>query len=188
MSVDVAQRTSWGIVCGRVVVLLLLLPVLAFYLIPRVVDLVATPYRLTASTDHAADYNQGLGQIVAHEQDTLRALGAIDRIDASLDEVIETDAAVARDLATLITQIESDLQPVLDDAGTNVGDLSRALTRLEASIRALNFPVGAAQGALADDRTTMSEVLRQAKATAAAVREARDAAGGSAENMEGRHR
>ena len=170
---------------GRIVVLVALLPVLGFYLIPRVVDLVATPYRLTASTDHAASYNQGLATIVDHERDTLVALEAIDRIDGALDDVRITDAVVVRELDSLVGQIRFDLQPVLNDADANVGELSAALLALDASIKGLDGPVGSADASLRANRTTMQRLLEQARRTAAEVRAASESADGSADNMDG---
>jgi methyl-accepting chemotaxis protein len=168
-----------------VLALLALLPVLGLYLVPRVVDLVATPYRLVDSTDHAASYNDGLGTIVKHERDTLAALDAIDRIDGSLDDVRITDADVATELDTLVAQIRADLQPVLDDADANVSALSAALRALDTSIEGLNSPVGSADLALRANRATLQQLLAQARRTAAEVRAASESAEGSADNMDG---
>lgn len=179
------EPVSRGVRLGRVIALVALLPVLGLYLLPRVVDLVATPYRLVDSTDHAASYNEGLGTIVEHERDTLAALDAIDRIDGALDDVRITDADVARELDTLVAQIRADLQPILGDADSNVSALSAALRSLDTSIEGLNSPVDSADLALRANRATMQQLLAQARRTAAEVRAASESAEGSADNMDG---
>jgi hypothetical protein len=170
---------------ARFVLVLALIPVAGLYLLPRVVNLVATPYRLDSAVVYADRYNPALNRIVEHEAVTLAAFDALDRMDAALAEVRATDARVSGELTTLIGQITGDLQATLDSAGGNVTGLVGSLDSLTGRLRALNAPVYAAGAAVAADRAALARILAEARATARKVHSARMSADRSASNVSG---
>lgn len=170
---------------ARFVLILALIPVAGLYLLPRVFNLVATPYRLDSAVVYADRYNPALNQIVKHEAVTLAAFDALDRMDAALADVRATDARVSGELNTLIAQITGDLQATLDGAGGNVTGLVGSLNALTGHLRALNSPINAAGAAVAADRAALARILAEARATARKVHRARMAADESASNVSG---
>lgn len=171
---------------AQAVVVLALVPVLAFYLYPRIYDLVATPYRLDQAVVHANRYNPALFDVVAAEEVTLEAFSALDRMETAVADVRATDARVAEELSVLIGQIRGDLQGTLDNAVTSVNALNGSLSALDAEIRALYAPSAGADDALAANRARLASILADTRATAARVHAARQEADQSADNVSGR--
>jgi hypothetical protein len=157
----------------QVVVVILLLPVIVFYLVPRVYGLAATPYRLDQATVHGSHYNPALFKVAADERVTTAALDEMDRLSAAVADVRKTDAKVGAELTTLVGQVRGDLQATLNKAGANVTGLVGALSALDAQIRAANGPVDAASGAVHRDRALLGAVLTDARSTAYKVHAAR---------------
>lgn len=178
-------RASLRMQIARIVVLTVVLVGAVLYLLPRIVDLVATPYRLDAAVEHADVYTPGLHQVAAHEAVTLEAFDALDRVAVSLADVRATDARVAAQLERLVAQITGDLQGTLDTADQDVSGLLASLDRLTARLHALHRPVDGATAAVQGDREALARILREARATAATVREARVSAERSADNVSG---
>ncbi|MCQ4079105.1 hypothetical protein NGB36_00350 [Streptomyces sp. RB6PN25] len=169
----------------QVVVILALIPVGAFYLYPRIYNLVATPYRLDKAVVYANRYNPGLFKIVNEEQVTLQAFGALDQMNAAIARVQGVDSQVADQLRTLVGQIRGDLQATLNSADGDVSGLVSSLNALDARLEGLNPPVDGATSAVARDRATLAGILDEARATAAKVHTAREEADGSAQNVSG---
>lgn len=171
----------------QVLVLLALIPVAVFYLIPRVYNLVATPYRLDKAVVYASRYNPRLMQVAREEQNvTLPAFTALDQMNAAVTRVRGVDARSAQQLTTLIAQIRSDLQPILNSAVVNVHGLVASLNALGAQLNALNPPATGAANAVTADRATLAAILDNARATAAQVHKARQEADSSAHNVSGK--
>jgi len=181
-------RTSapFGVHIGRTVLLLALIPIALLYLLPRVFNLVATPYRLDEAVEHADRYNPGLMQIVHHESDTLAAFDAFDDMSKALADVRATDAHVAAQLNVLIGQIRGDLQATLNAANGNVGTMVASLDSLSAHVAGLHPHVDGASAAVRADRARMVKILAEARATAAKVHAARVSADKSATNVSGK--
>lgn len=163
-----------------------LIPFAIFYLVPRVYNLVATPYRLDQAVVSANNYNPALDKIVAHENVTLAAFDSLAKMKAALADVQATDAAVASELNTLIGQISGDLQATLDNAGTNVSALVSSLDTLTTRVASLQAPVDGATSALAGSRATMTAILDDVRSTAAQVHSARVSAEDSANDLSGK--
>lgn len=157
-----------------------------FYLYPRIYDLTATPYRLDSAVESANNYNPALDKIVEHEEVTLAAFDSLDKMKASLADVLATDAAVTTELESLIEQISVDVQGTLDSAGGNVTDLVASLDTLTAQINTLQQPVDDATSALTANRTTLDEILVDARSTAGRVHQARVSAEESANDLSGK--
>lgn len=170
---------------AQVVVLFALVPILAFYLYPRIYDLVATPYRLDQAVVHANRYNPAIFKVVAAEKATLEAFSALDRMEAAVADVRATDARVSEELTVLIGQIRGDLQATLNNAVASVNGLNDSLTALDAEIRALYGPSDGADEALAANRARLAGILADTRATAARVHAARQEADQSADNVSG---
>jgi hypothetical protein len=171
----------------QVVVLLALIPFVVFYLLPRVYNLVATPYRLDKAVVYADRYNPRLMGIARVEQArTLPAFTALDQMDAAVTRVRAVDAHSAQQLSVLIGQIRADLQPILGSAVVNVGGLVTSLNALGNQLSALNPPASGAADAVTADRATLAAILANAKATAAKVHQARLEADSSARNVSGK--
>ncbi|MEB3371357.1 hypothetical protein [Saccharopolyspora mangrovi] len=169
----------------QVLTVLALIPVLTFYLCPRIFNLVAIPYRLDQAVVHANRYNLALHRIVAEEKVTLAAFAALDRMDVSVSDVRSTDARVAAELRMLIGQIRGDLQATLDDTDASVQALNSSLDELEREVRGLHEPVGGAEAALAGDRARLAAILNDVRSTAADVHKARQDADQAADNVSG---
>lgn len=178
----VTSATKWG----RAAVIAVLIPIAVFYLLPRIYNLVATPYRLDKAVVYADSYNPGLHEVVAHEYVTLAAFDALDQIKVSLADVRATDATVAAELEKLVAQISTDLQSTLNSANGNVGAMLASLDRLTADLNGLHAPVNGATGALTDARASLQRILDEARATAAQVHQASQSAQGSASNVSGK--
>ncbi|ROZ88052.1 hypothetical protein EEB19_22640 [Gordonia sp. OPL2] len=170
----------------RGVTLLIGLLVVSLYLLPRIYNLVATPYRLDNAVVSANKYNPALDRIVDHEKVTLTAFAALDSMDASLADVLETDAVVAAQLKRLIGQIRNDLQPILKSADGDVGDLIVSLNGLTSRIKTLQPPVDGATKAVAGDRVELQRILDDASSTAGKVHDARVSAENGARSLSGR--
>ncbi|MBF6278409.1 MULTISPECIES: hypothetical protein [Nocardia] len=171
---------------ARTLIIVALVPVTAFYLFPRVYNLVATPYRLDQTIISASNYNPALTQIVAHEEMTVAAFGALDQMNTALHEVLAIDATVAAELNTLIGQNSGDVQRTLYLARTNVSELVAALDILARRISSVQPPVVAASSALADNRATLAAILDDARSTAAKVHGARVSAESAADDLSGK--
>ncbi|MFC9840958.1 hypothetical protein ACFVKB_45490 [Rhodococcus sp. NPDC127530] len=180
--VRASRRTN----IARTVVVAALIPLGAFYLAPRVYNLTATPYRLDQAVVSANNYNPALTELVEHEQVTLSAFTALDKMEAALASVHATDAAVDAELKTLTGQITGDLQATLDLAGTNVTDLVTSLDTLTAHVNSLQSPVDGATGALAGNTVAMDAILADARSTADKVHSARLSAEESANDLSGK--
>lgn len=170
---------------AQVVVVIVLLPVIAFYLVPRVYGLAATPYRLDEATVHGSHYNPALLKVAADERVTTAALDEMDRLSAAVADVRRTDAKVGAQLTTLIGQVRGDLQATLTKSNANVVGVIGALSALDARVRAANGPVDAASGAVRTDRALLGAVLTDARSTAYKVRAARILAEYSAGHLNG---
>ena len=170
----------------RVIILMVLAVVGILYLYPRIYDLTATPYRLDSAVESANNYNPALDKIVEHEAVTLAAFDSLDKMKASLGDVLVTDENVSAELNTLIQQISVDVQGTLNNAGANVTDLVASLDTLTSHIEALQSPVGDANTALTADRTTLDEILLDARSTAGQVHNARVSAEESANDLSGK--
>lgn len=175
-------RVFWLRAVGLLIVALLVI----FYLVPRIYNLVATPYRLDSATASAAKYNPALDRIVDHEKVTLTAFTALDSLNNSLASVLKTDSAVSGQLEKLVGQIRNDMMPILASADTNVGSLVDSLNTLTGRIKALQPPVSSATGAVAADRATLQAILDDAAATAAKVHNARESAQSGANDLSGK--
>lgn len=175
--------TTWIL---RAVLLVVVAVVGILYLYPRIYDLTATPYRLDAAVESANNYNPALDKIVEHETVTLAAFDSLDKMKASLADVLVTDEKVSAELNTLVQQISVDVQGTLDTAGANVTDLVASLDTLTAHIDALQSPVADATTALTADRTTLDEILLDARSTAGQVHNARVSAEESANDLSGK--
>lgn len=177
--------TSRRTVILRVVVLVVGLLLVAFYLAPRIYNLVATPYRLDAAVVSAGRYNPALDHIVDHEKVTLAAFDALDSLNKSLADVQATDASVDSELRTLIGQINTDLIPTLHSARGDVADLVTSLNGLTGRIATLEAPVAGASRAVTADRATLAGILDDARSTAAKVHQARLSAETGAGDLSG---
>ena len=185
-AVEHPQRASTRTNVIRCLVLLALIPVGVFYLIPRIYNLTATPYRLDQAVVSASNYNPALDGIVAHEKVTLAAFDALAKMKTSLADVQSTDATVNAELNTLIGQISGDVQATLNQAGANVTDLVASLDTLTGHIDSLTNPVDGASAALDGNRATLAAILDDANATAAKVHSARVSAESSANDLSGK--
>lgn len=183
---DQPVRASSGVVKARVAVCVALVPIAAFYLGPRIYNLVATPYRLDHTVVSAHKYNPALDKIVEEEKVTLAAFDSLAKVKASLDSVLATDATVSKELDKLIAQIRGDLQAILDHAGANVTQLISSLNTLTDRIEGLKPAAHGADAALAGDRSTLSDILDEARSTAAEVHHARVSAETSANDLSGK--
>ncbi|MEU2006779.1 hypothetical protein ACH47B_37125 [Rhodococcus sp. NPDC019627] len=181
-SVRASKKTN----IARAVVVAALIPLGAFYLGPRVYNLTATPYRLDQAVVSANNYNPALTELVEHEQVTLSAFTALDKMEAALASVHATDAAVDAELTTLTGQITGDLQATLNLAGTNVTELVTSLDTLTAHVNSLQSPVDGATAALAGNTAAMDAILADARATAQQVHSARLSAEESANDLSGK--
>ncbi len=170
----------------RLVLILVVAVVGVFYLYPRIYNLTATPFRLDEAVESANRYNPALDRIVEHEKVTLAAFDSLDKMNAALADVLETDAAVSNELNTLIGQISIDVQATLDSAGANVTELIGSLDALTAQVESLQAPVADASGALAVDSATLGSILVDARSTADLVRSARVSAAESADDLSGK--
>ena len=170
----------------QVLVVAALIPLGAFYLGPRVYNLTATPYRLDQAVVSANNYNPALTELVEHENVTLSAFAALDKMDAALASVHTTDAAVDAELRTLVDQINGDLHATLDAAGTNVTELVSSLDTLTTRVNSLQPPIDGATGALAGNTAAMDAILADARATAQKVHSARLSAEESANDLSGK--
>jgi len=179
-------RASRKTTIARAVVVAALIPLGAFYLAPRVYNLTATPYRLDQAVVSANNYNPALTELVEHEQVTLSAFTALDKMEAALASVHATDAAVDAELTTLTGQITGDLQATLDLAGTNVTELVTSLDTLTAHVNSLQPPVDGATTALDGNTAAMDAILADARATADKVHSARLSAEESANDLSGK--
>ena len=175
--------TTWLL---RALILVVVAVVGILYLYPRIYDLTATPYRLDSAVESANKYNPALDKIVEHETVTLAAFDSLDKMKASLNDVLVTDETVSAELNTLIEQISVDVQVTLDAAGANVTDLVASLDTLTSHIDSLQRPVADATTALTADRTTLDEVLLDARSTAGQVHNARVSAEESANDLSGK--
>ncbi|WP_413768928.1 hypothetical protein [Rhodococcus pyridinivorans] len=182
----VAKSTSRGTKLARATVIATLIPIVAFYLAPRIYDLVATPHRLDQAVVSANSYNPTLADLVEHEHVTLAAFDSLDKMNAALNSVLATDAAVNAELNTLIDQINDDLHVTLDRAGTNVTGLVASLDNLTAQVNSLHAPLDGATSALDSSTSVMGEILADARATAAHVHRARQSAEESANDLSGK--
>lgn len=178
-----ATATTWIL---RVILLVVVAVVGILYLYPRIYDLTATPYRLDAAVESANNYNPALDKIVEHETVTLSAFDSLDKMKAALADVLVTDENVSAELDTLVRQISVDVQGTLDSAGANVTDLVASLDTLTSHIAALQNPVDDATAALTADRTTLDEILLDARSTAGQVHDARVSAEESANDLSGK--
>ncbi|WP_371746867.1 hypothetical protein [Rhodococcus pyridinivorans] len=179
-------NTSRGTKLARAAVIAALIPIGAFYLAPRIYDLVATPYRLDQAVVSADSYNPTLADLVEHEHVTLAAFESLDKMNAALNSVLATDAAVSAELNTLIDQINDDLHVTLDRAGTNVTGLVSSLDTLTAEVNSLDAPLDGATSALDSSTSAMKKILVDARATAAHVHRARLSAEESANDLSGK--
>lgn len=170
----------------RGVVILALIPVAVFYLIPRIYNLTATPYRLDQAVVSAGNYNPAFDGIVAREEVTLTAFDSLAKMNAALADVQATDATVAAELTTLTGLISGDVQATLNQAGANVSDLVASLDTLTGHINSLTAPVDGATSALDGNRSTLAAILDDANATAAKVHSARISAESSANDLSGK--
>jgi len=182
----VATSTSRGTKLARAAVIATLIPLGVFYLAPRIYDLVATPYRLDQAVVSANSYNPTLADLVEHEHVTLAAFDSLDKMNAALNSVLATDAAVSAELNTLIDQINDDLHVTLDRAGTNVAGLVSSLDNLTAQVDSLHTPLDGATSALDSSTSAMEKILADARATAAHVHRARLSAEESANDLSGK--
>lgn len=180
------RRASRGTNIARIGLIMALIPVGAFYLAPRVYNLTATPYRLDQAVVSANNYNPALADLVEHEQVTLAAFAARDKMNAALTSVHATDAAVATELNTLIRQIDGDLHATLDQAGTNLTALVASLDTLTAHVNSLQPPIDGATTALDANTAAMDAMLADARATAEKVHSARLSAEESANDLSGK--
>lgn len=171
---------------GRAAVAVLLVAVFALYLAPRVWNLTATPYRLDKAVEHADNYNPALHRVVEHEKVTLTAFDALDSMKESLNDVLEVDAFVAKELDVLIAQIGEDLHQTLDTAKVSVGDLVVSLNTLSGRIESLQKPSDGAEAALTANRVELQDILDDAASTAALVHDARNSAESSADDLSGK--
>ncbi len=181
-SVKAARRTN----IARAVLVAALIPLGAFYLAPRVYNLTATPYRLDQAVVSADNYNPALTELVEHEQVTVSAFTALDKMEAALASVHATDATVAAELKTLTGQISGDIQATLDLAGTNVSELVTSLDTLTAQVNSLQSPVDGATAALDGNTAAMEVILADARSTADLVHSARLSAEESANDLSGK--
>ncbi|MFD7008040.1 hypothetical protein [Rhodococcus jostii] len=179
-------RASRTTIIARAVVVAALIPLGVFYLAPRVYNLTATPYRLDQAVVSANNYNPALTELVEHEQVTLSAFAALDKMEAALASVHATDAAVSAELTTLTNQITGDLQATLDLAGTNVTELVTSLETLTAHVNSLQSPIDGATAALDGNTAAMDAILADARSTADHVHSARLSAEESANDLSGK--
>ncbi|MCZ4587566.1 hypothetical protein O4328_28425 [Rhodococcus opacus] len=185
-ALEESARASRKTNIARAVVVAALIPLGAFYLAPRVYNLTATPYRLDQAVVSANNYNPALTELVEHEQVTLSAFTALDKMEAALASVHATDAAVDAELTTLTGQITGDLQATLNLAGTNVTELVTSLDTLTAHVNSLQPPVDGATTALDGNTAAMDAILADARATADKVHSARLSAEESANDLSGK--
>lgn len=168
----------------RVLLVLALVP-LSFYLLPRVVNLVAVPTGLDRSLAHGAAYNPRLASIAEQEEHTLARFEVLDRMDAALARVRGTDAEVAVQLTTLVGRIRHDVIPVLGTTNDRVARLLGALDELETGLDDLREPVGDIGATVRDDRAQLGAILREARSTAGSVSDARGSAESGADHVSG---
>lgn len=171
---------------GRAVLVAALIPLGAFYLAPRVYNLTATPYRLDQAVVSANKYNPALTELVEHEQVTLSAFTALDKMEAALASVHATDTAVSAELTTLTGHITGDLQATLEHAGANVTELVTSLDTLTAHVNSLQSPIDGATAALDGNTAAMDAILADARSTADKVHNARLSAEESANDLSGK--
>lgn len=179
------EGTSRRTFAMRALVLLALIPIGAFYLFPRIYDLVALPYRLDQSVASADKYNPALAEIVEHERVTVSAFDALDRIRGSLARVQTTDAEVSAELGRLTEQIAGDLHVTLTDANADVGDLVASLDALTGQLDSLRTPVDGADTALADNRATLGTIIETMRETAGKVHDTSVSAANAAADLSG---
>ncbi|HSV64516.1 MAG TPA: hypothetical protein VLJ59_01240 [Mycobacteriales bacterium] len=170
----------------QIVVVLALLPIIAFYLYPRIYGLTATPYRLDKAGEYGKLYNPRLFEVANHEQVTLAAFDSLDHVEALVSNVRTVDEKVANELNILISAVRRDLAATLTNAGAKVNGLVAALDGLGAQINAANGPVNGASSSLAADRAKLGAILNTARPIAAKVHAARVAAEDVAHNVSGR--
>jgi hypothetical protein len=183
---DESPKASGRLRIAQVLAVVALIPLGAFYLGPRVYNLTATPYRLDQAVVSANNYNPALTELVEHENVTLSAFTALDKMDAALASVHTTDAAVDAELRTLVDQINGDLHATLDSAGTNVTELVSSIDTLTTQVNSLQPPIDGATGALAGNTAAMDAILADARATAQKVHNARLSAEESANDLSGK--
>jgi hypothetical protein len=179
------EGTSRRTFALRALVLLALIPLGAFYLFPRIYDLVALPYHLDQSVASADKYNPALAEIVEHEWVTVSAFDALDRIRGSLARVQTTDAEVSAELARLTDQIAGDLHVTLTDANADVGDLVSSLEALTGQLDSLRTPVDGADAALSDNRASLGAIIENMRETAGKVHDTSVSAANAAADLFG---
>lgn len=187
---DVPQNyrapASRRMIIGRLVLLVVVLVLGVFYLFPRIYSLTVTPYHLDKAVVSAGKYNPALDRISDHEEVTLTAFNALDRMKVALADVQQTDATVAAELRKLTDQISTDIKPILASAGTNVNGLVSSLDTLTSRIESLQAPSDGAAVAVSRDRATLAAILDDAAATAARVHSARESADSAANDLSGK--
>ncbi|AEF40624.1 hypothetical protein [Hoyosella subflava] len=178
-----ATRRVW---LARVAVVLVVVPVGAFYLGPRIYDLTATPTRMHQAIEAADRYNHTLDRLTDHELVTLSAFAALDKLRQGLADVLAMEEAVSAELTALIGEISGDLQVTLDRTGADVSTLVGSLDVLADRVGALRAPVNGGSTALSDSREAMAAILDDVRATAAHVRDTRISAESAANDLSGK--
>ncbi|TQC49651.1 hypothetical protein EEB14_08455 [Rhodococcus sp. WS4] len=179
-------RASRKVTFVRVVIVAALIPLGAFYFVPRLYNLTAMPYRLDQALASADNYNPALSELVVHERVTLSAFMALDKMEAALASVQVTDAAVDAELRTLTKQIEVDLHATLALAGSRTDDLVASLDVLTAQLKLLQPPIDGATAALVGNTAAMDAIVSDARSTADNVHSARVSAEESANDLSGK--
>lgn len=184
-SASQTYRAPLRVKAVRAVLLLALVP-LAFYLVPRVVNLVVTPDRLDHSVVYAHRYNPQLMDVVKNEQVTNASLTKLDNVSQSLANVRATVAKVDNGLVVLVNQVRGQLQNVLNASDAEVTNMLHALDALAGRIANLNGPIDGAASAVHSARSQIAAIISEGKFTAGNVGEARRSAERAANDVSGK--
>ncbi|MFI6953397.1 hypothetical protein ACIBJI_07965 [Nocardia sp. NPDC050408] len=158
----------------------------AFYLAPRVINLIAMPSRLDRAVVSADNYNPALTRVVEHEKVTVDAFGALDRMSKSVADVKQSDASVAKELETLVGQLRTEIRAALQNSAGEVDSLVGSLNELADRVDSLSAPVADAYGGVAKNSATLGAVLTDVQHTAARVHATSMSAGAAANDLSGR--
>lgn len=184
MATTTVAPVSRGTRIFRTVLLILLLPILLFYLLPRILYLVFAPDELDKTIKSAANYNPRLEQIIREEEGTLSALNTLDQIDNALARVRATVSNVDRELGTLIDQVRFDVQGVLNDANAEVADLLPSIVRVDDALDTLFATEEVTESIVLADRAAIQAAIDSAIFTAGNVDSAANDAKSAADSVE----
>lgn len=177
--------TTRRIIAFRVALLVTVIPILVFYLAPRVIDLINLPFRLDHSVASAQRYNPALHAIVEHEEQTVNALDVVNRMQQSLTEVQVTDSSVSTELNTLIAQIRTNVTDTLSTSNQSLNELIHELNTLAGRIDSLRTPARMVDGAVTQNKQALGSVLSSVRSTADKVARTSKSARSSADHLSG---